>query len=728
MSDTRFDDMPVRPLPPTPSPTPDAPFQPAAGKPAMPGVPFVGGDTAKQRDLAADTHEAGVALTTNQGLKVSDDQNSLRAGPRGPTLMEDFHLREKITHFDHERIPERVVHARGAGAHGVFQVYEPLTDLTTAAPFQDPAKETPVFVRFSTVAGSRGSADTVRDVRGFAVKFYTEEGVWDLVGNNMPVFFIQDAVKFPDLIHAVKPEPHNEIPQAQSAHDTFWDFVSLTPESAHMLMWLMSDRAIPRSYATMEGFGVHTFRLVNAEGRARFVKFHWKPLKGVFSQVWDEAQKTAGKDPDFHRRDLFDAIERGDFPQWELGLQVIEEEDEPKYGVDILDPTKIIPEEVVPVRRVGLMTLTANPGNFFAETEQVAFHVGHVVPGIDFTNDPLLQGRLFSYLDTQLRRVGPNFAELPVNRPLQPVDNNQRDGMGRRQIDKGRVAYFPNSLAHGCPMQSPEAADAFRSYAEKVDGAKVRVRSASFGDHFSQAALFWNSMSTWEQDHIAAAFSFELNQCTDSLVRQRVMDDILGNIAPDLAQAVSARTGLSLAGAKPHPPSVPDVGRSPALSQDRPAEDIRGRKVAVLVDAGVEAEQLSIIQETLMDEEAIVEVVAPVAGTITGGDGNPVPVTRAAPNAASVLYDGVIVLGGGLASTMGEMGHTRHFINEAFLHGKPIAAIDAGEGVLAAAHLPTLVKEQGVITGEALEEMLTLFVEALRRHRFPQRDVRLVPA
>ncbi|TWB67839.1 catalase [Nitrospirillum amazonense] len=738
MSDTRYDDTPVRPVPPTPSPTPDAVAQPAA-KPAMPSVPFVGGDTAKQRDLAADNQEAGSALTTNQGLKVSDDQNSLRAGARGPTLMEDFHLREKITHFDHERIPERVVHARGAAAHGIFQVYEPLTDLTTAAPFQDPAKETPVFVRFSTVAGSRGSADTVRDVRGFAVKFYTEEGVWDLVGNNMPVFFIQDAVKFPDLIHAVKPEPHNEIPQAQSAHDTFWDFVSLTPESAHMLMWVMSDRAIPRSYATMEGFGVHTFRLVNAAGKARFVKFHWKPLKGVFSQVWDEAQKTAGKDPDFHRRDLFDAIERGDFPQWELGLQVIEEEDEFKYGVDILDPTKIIPEEEVPVRRVGLMTLTANPGNFFAETEQVAFHVGHVVPGIDFTNDPLLQGRLFSYLDTQLRRVGPNFAELPINRPLQRVDNNQRDGMGRRQINRGRVAYFPNGLAHGCPMHSPEAADAFRSYAEKVDGAKIRVRSDSFGDHFSQATLFWNSMTGWEKDHIVAAFSFELNQCTDMVVRQRVMDVILSNIALELAQGVAARTGIPLPEARTHsavagqtgadlPNAGLRVGRSPALSMDRLAEDIRGRKVAVLVDKGVSAEQLTIIQETLMDEEAIVEVVAPTAGTVQGADGVLVPVTRAAPNAPSVVYDAVIVPGGVDTSALQASGLFRHFLNEAFLHGKPIAAIGTGEQVLAAANLPTVLKEEGVIIGETLEDTLTLFVEAMRRHRFPQRNVAPVPA
>ena len=457
------------------------------------------GETDKTSDLALDTVEPGEVMSGNQGVKISDDQNSLKAGPRGPTLMEDFHLREKITHFDHERIPERVVHARGAAAHGVFQVYEDLSDLTMAGLLTDPSRQTPVFVRFSTVAGSRGSTDCARDVRGFAVKFYTDEGIWDLVGNNMPVFFIQDAIKFPDLIHAVKPEPNNEIPQAASAHDTFWDFVSLTPESAHMLMWVMSDRALPRSFAMMEGFGVHTFRLVNAAGKARFVKFHWKPIKGVKSLVWDEAQKISGKDPDFHRRDLFEAIERGDYPEWELGLQIVEEEDEFKFDFDLLDPTKLIPEELVPVRRVGKLTLNRNPDNFFAETEQVAFHTGHVVPGIDFTNDPLLQGRLFSYIDTQLRRVGPNFAELPINRPLNPVHNNQRDAMGRTVINKGRVSYFPNRLGGGCPMHSPEAADAFVSYAEKVDGAKIRTRSESFSDHFSQATQFWNSMSDWEQ-------------------------------------------------------------------------------------------------------------------------------------------------------------------------------------------------------------------------------------
>ena len=492
-------------------------------------------ETDKTLDLQPDTLAPGEELTTNQGVAVSDDQNSLKSHVRGPTLLEDILMREKITHFDHERIPERVVHARGAAAHGFFQVYESQAHLTMAAPLQDPAVETPVFVRFSTVAGSRGSTDTPRDVRGFAVKFYTPDGVWDLVGNNMPVFFIQDANKFPDLIHAVKPEPHNEIPQAQSAHDTFWDFASLTPESAHMLMWVMSDRALPRSFATMEGFGVHTFRLVNAEGVSRFVKFHWKPLKGVCSLVWEEATLISGKDPDFNRRDLWESIERGDFPEYELGLQVVEEADEHKFGFDLLDATKLIPEEIVPVVPVGRLTLNRNPDNFFAETEQVAFHTGHIVPGIDFTNDPLLQGRLFSYIDTQLRRVGPNFHELPINRSVRPADNNQRDGFARMTINKGRVSYFPNSLGGGCPMHSPAAAAAFRSVAVKEQaGPKVRERSPSFSDHFSQATQFWNSMSDWEKDHIAAAFAFELNQVVDEVVRDRTMNEILVNIHKDL--------------------------------------------------------------------------------------------------------------------------------------------------------------------------------------------------
>jgi catalase len=673
-------------------------------------------------------------------VKISDDLHSLKAGARGPTLLEDFHFREKMTHFDHERIPERVVHARGVAAHGVFQVYEDLSDLTKAGLLRDPSLKTPVFVRFSTVAGSRGSSDTPRDVRGFAVKFYTQEGVWDLVGNNMPVFFIQDAIKFPDLIHAVKPEPNNEIPQAASAHDTFWDFVSLTPESAHMLMWVMSDRALPRSLAMMEGFGVHTFRLVNEEGVARFVKFHWKPLKGVHSLVWDEAQKISGKDPDFHRRDLFEAIERGDYPEWELGLQIVEEKDEFKFDFDLLDATKIIPEELVPVRRVGKLTLTRNPDNYFAETEQVAFHTGHVVPGIDFTNDPLLQGRLFSYIDTQLRRVGPNFAELPINRPLNPVHNNQRDGMARNVINKGRVAYFPNRLGGGCPMHSPEAADAFVSYPEKVDGAKIRQRSESFADHFSQATMFWNSMAAWEKDHIAAAFSFELNQVENEEVRFHVMNELLVNIADDLAQKVSEQTGIPIkpVGTPQNPtPSAPDPAgplradakdrSSPVLSLDKLADQVKGRKIAVLAGEGVDADQLADVKAALLGAECVVELIAPHAGSIKDSAGAAQKVNRAAPNAPSVIYDGAIVLGGQSATALSKSGLALHFVTEAYVHGKPLAFAGNGELVLRAA---TIVagEDDGVTIAEEGSDAAKALVANLLKHRFPLRSVAAVPA
>jgi len=697
-------------------------------------------ETAKTAALAPDTAEPGEIMTGAQGVRIPDDQNSLRAGPRGPTLLEDFHLREKITHFDHERIPERVVHARGFAAHGVFRAYEDLSDLTMADVLASPGKETPVFVRFSTVVGSRGSADTPRDVRGFAVKFYTDQGNWDLVGNNMPVFFIQDAIKFPDLIHAVKPEPHNEIPQAQSAHDTFWDFASLTPESAHMLMWVMSDRAIPRSYAMMEGFGVHTFRLVNAKGVARFVKFHWKPLKGVHSLVWDEAQKLSGKDPDFNRRDLFEAIERGDYPQWELGVQIVEEKDEFAFDFDLLDPTKIIPEELVPVRRIGLMTLNRNTDNYFAETEQVAFHTGHIVPGIDFSNDPLLQGRLFSYLDTQLLRVGPNFAELPINRPLVPVRNNQRDGPARQTINKGRVAYFPNSLGGGCPMHSPAAVDAMQTYAEKVDGAKIRQRSDSFSDHFSQATLFWNSMADWEKAHIAEAFAFELNQVEDEGVRARTMNEILVNIADALAQKVSDQTGIAIAPAgspKAPTPSAPTPSgplraeakdmASKALSMDKPAMAIKGRKIAILGGEGIDARQLKAIKAALMSEEAVVELIAAKAGIIADSGGAAQKVNRAAPNASSVIYDAVVVPGGASAAALAKSGLAIHFVNEMFRHGKPIAVMGEGRLLLEAASLGKAGADDGVLVSDG-GDLSAAFIAALKQHRFPRRKITGVPA
>lgn len=678
----------------------------------------------KDTDLARDRVDQGEHLTSNQGVRIDDDQNSLTAGARGPTLMEDFHLREKITHFDHERIPERIVHARGAAAHGYFEAYEPLTELTKAAPFQQKGKRTPVFVRFSTVAGSRGSADTPRDVRGFAVKFYTDEGVWDLVGNNIPVFFIQDAIKFPDLIHAVKPEPHNEIPQAQSAHDTFYDFASLTPEMAHMMMWVMSDRAIPRSFSTMEGFGVHTFRLVNAAGKGHFVKFHWKPIKGVHSLVWDEAQKVAGKDPDYNRRDLFEAIERGDYPEWEMGIQVIPEEDEHKYDFDLLDPTKIVPEEDVPVRRIGKMVLNRNPDNYFAETEQVAFHPGHVVPGIDFTNDPLLQGRLFSYIDTQLRRVGPNFAELPINRPINPVHNNQRDGMARQTINKGRVAYYPNSIAKGCPMHSPEAVEAFTHYAEKVDGAKIKKRSESFADHFGQATLFWNSMADWEKQHIVEAFSFELNMVDVDHVRARFMNDILVNIHEDLAQRVSRQTGIPITATRT---SKAVAASSPALSMANQQGTVKGRKLAVLAGPGVDGAQVSAFKDAMMEQGADVEVISAAAGTIQAADGSTIEVDRAAPNAPPVIYDAVFVPGGDSVAALLGSGLARAFVTEQYAHRKLIAAAGNGVDLLKSADFcrdgADPASLPGVIVAAGVDgDFLSTFTAGVAKHRVWERS------
>lgn len=487
-------------------------------------------------------------LTTNQGTRIADDQNSLRAGTRGPTLLEDFIMREKITHFDHERIPERIVHARGSAAHGYFQTYRDMSEVTKADFLRSPESVTPVFVRFSTVQGGAGSADTVRDIRGWATKFYTEEGVFDLVGNNTPVFFIQDAHKFPDFVHAVKPEPNNEMPQGQSAHDTFWDYVSLQPETLHNVIWAMSDRGIPRSYRTMEGFGIHTFRFINAEGKGTFVRFHWKPVAGKASLLWDESQKLTGRDPDFHRRDLWEAIEAGDFPEYELGVQLIPEADEFNFDFDLLDATKLIPEELVPVQLIGKMVLNRNPDNFFAETEQVAFHPGHIVPGMDFSNDPLLQGRLFSYTDTQISRLGgPNFHEIPINRPVCPYHNFQRQGMHRMEIDTNPANYEPNSINDNWPRETPPAPQrgGFESYQERIEGHKVRERSPSFEEHYSQPRLFWQSQTPVEQQHIVDAFSFELSKVGRAYIRERVVDQLV-HIDISLANSVAENLGLTL--------------------------------------------------------------------------------------------------------------------------------------------------------------------------------------
>src|SRR5687767_1750673 len=553
-------------------------------------------------------------LTTNQGVPVGDNQHSLRAGLRGPTLLEDFILREKITHFDHERIPERIVHARGSAAYGYFECYKSLAEVTRASIFAEAGKQTPVFVRFSTVIGERGSTDTARDVRGFAVKFYTDEGNWDLVGNNIPVFFIQDAMKFPDLVHAAKPEPHFAMPQAASAHDTFWDFASLMPEITHMLMWAMSDRAIPRSYRTMQGFGVHTYRFINAKGESHFVKFHWSPKAGTHSLVWDEAVKISGADPDFHRRDLWEAIEAGVHPEYELGLQIFTAEQADRFSFDVLDATKIVPEELVPIVPVGRLVLNRNPDNFFAETEQVAFCVAHVVPGIDFSNDPLLAGRIHSYVDTQISRLGgPNFHEIPINAPVAPVHNNQRDGMHRQAIHRGRVSYEPNSLGGGCPFQAGAAG--FVSFPEPRDDDdhKVRGKAERFADHYTQATLFWNSQTPVEKAHIVRAFRFELTRVQTRAVRERVVA-MLANVAAELAESVAH--GLGMAVPPPLPkaiakPRKPEVAASPALSLfARPGDgSIRTRRIAILVADGVAGASVEKIHSGLVQACAVPRLV-----------------------------------------------------------------------------------------------------------------------
>ena len=712
----------------------------------------------KTTKLAAHTADAtNEPMTTNTGLKINDDQNSLKAGDRGATLLEDFILREKITHFDHERIPERVVHARGSGAHGIFKVYESLDSVTKAKFLLDPSLETPVFVRFSTVAGSKGSTDLARDVRGFAVRFYTQEGNFDLVGNNMPVFFIQDALKFPDLIHAVKPEPDNEIPQAASAHDTFWDFISLVPESAHMIMWAMSDRAIPRSYRMMEGFGVHTFRFIDAEGKSSFVKFHWKPLLGVHAVAWDEAQNISGKDPDFHRRDLWDAIESGAFPEWELGIQVVPEEDEFKFDFDLLDPTKLIPEELVPVQRVGKMTLNRNPDNFFAETEQVAFHLGNIVPGIDFTNDPLLQGRLFSYTDTQLLRLGgPNFHEIPINRPVVPVHNNQRDGHMRQTINKGKVSYSPNSLGNNDPAQVKEADGGFVSYGERIEASKIRTRSKSFFDHFSQARLFFNSQSDPEKNHLIDALTFELGKVKTVAIRIRMLG-ILEQIDKGLAAEVAFGLRLHLPKKEDLPTnqSIPadadpadyqsvqvegTLTKSAALSMAGTIKDtIKSRKIAILAADGVDAKSLNTVKQALEAEGAVVEVIAPRLNYIVGENDEEVPVDQSFLGAASVLFDAVYVPGGtNSVATLEADADAIHFLNESFKHCKAIAADKGALQVLETTYfskkLPadysdeTVLKE-GIAVGDDATVLAKQFIAAIAQHRFWEREVpRKIPA
>ena len=668
----------------------------------------------------------GQRLTTNQGVPVSQNQDSLKAGLRGPALLKDFILREKITHFDHERIPERIVHARGSGAHGFFECYRSLRNVTRAAPFQEDGKITPVFVRFSTVQGERGSKDTARDVRGFAVKFYTDEGNWDLVGNNMPVFFIQDAMKFPDLVHALKPEPHHQMPQAATAHDTFWDFVSLMPESTHMLLWAMSDRAIPRSYRMMQGFGVHTFRFVNEAGESRLVKFHWTPRLGTHSLQWDEAVKIAGADPDFHRRDLWEAIEAGEFPEYELGVQVFTEEQANKFSFDVLDSTKIVPEELVPVEPIGRMVLNRNPDNFFAETEQVAFCTAHVVPGIDFTNDPLLAGRIHSYVDTQLTRLGgPNFHEIPINAPVAPVHNNQRDGFHRQAIHRGRVAYEPNSLAGGCPFQAGSAG--FVSFPEPVRAEELRGRPEKFAEHYNQATLFYDSQSEAEKAHIIGAFRFELSKVTVPAVRERMVANLM-NVSRELATSVAA--GLGMGPIEPSPRALARVPRavvrqSAALSLLAHPGDgsIRSRKIALLVCDGVAGASLAAAQQALFEAGAVPRLVGPRIGPFVTAEGETLQADASMENEPAVLFDALVLPDGERAvKALAVDGRAAEFVKEQYRHCKPILALGASSTLLEGAGASKILEDgsedPGIVAGqEDDDEAIAAFLDAMSQHR-----------
>lgn len=667
-------------------------------------------------------------LTTNQGTKISDDQNSLKMGDRGPTLLEDFIMREKMTHFDHERIPERIVHARGSAAHGYFELYDSLSAITKADFLQHKGQKTPVFVRFSTVQGSRGSADTVRDIRGWATKFYTEQGVFDLVGNNTPVFFIQDAIKFPDFVHAVKPEPHNEIPQGASAHDSFWDYVSLQPETLHNVLWAMSDRGIPRSYRTMEGFGIHTFRLINAQGKSTFVRFHWKPVAGKASLLWDEAQKLAGKDADFHRRDLWEAIEAGDYPEYQLGLQLIPEEDEFKFDFDLLDATKLIPEALVPVQLVGRMVLNRNPDNFFAETEQVAFHPGHIVPGIDFTNDPLLQGRLFSYTDTQISRLGgPNFHEIPINRPVCPYHNFQCDGMHRMEINSNPANYSPNSLNNNWPRESMATKnnDGFESHQERLDGHKIRERSPSFQEYYSHPGLFWRSQTPIEQQHIIDAFAFELGKVSRAYIRVRVVEH-LAHIDTELAGKVAHQLGIPVSDAllnipAPHP--VSGIECDPALSlYALPGGDIKGRSVAILLADNAAAPDVLYLLNTLKERGVYPKLLAQTMGDITASDGSIIPVNATFAGAPSITVDAVIVPDGIYDSLM-KSGEAQHYLLEAYRHLKVIGL--SGDAKKLMSLWRESAVEEGIIQDETIcADMLDSFFESLAAHRIWSRSVK----
>ena len=656
-------------------------------------------------------------MTTNQGVVVSDDQNTLKVGSRGPSLIEDFHFREKITHFDHERIPERVVHARGYGAHGYFQPYESHAKLTKAAFLQDPSEKTPIFVRFSTVAGRAGSFDTARDVRGFAVKFYTQEGNYDLVGNNIPVFFIQDAIKFPDLIHAVKPAPDRDFPQAQSAHDSFWDFISLMPESMHMMMWVMSDRAIPRSFRMMEGFGVHTFKMINEKGECRLVKFHWRPKQGIYSLIWDEAVVISGADPDFHRRDLWNAIESGDYPEFELCVQVFTEEEAEKFEFDVLDPTKIVPEELVPLTPLGKMVLDRNVDNFFAETEQVAFCPANVVPGIDVSNDPLLQGRLFSYLDTQLSRLGsPNFQQIPINQPKCPVRNLQRDGHMQMDIPKGRVSNEPSTLDDGLPRECDETG--YKTFPAEESGRKVRLRPESFADHYSQARLFYRSQTEYEQKHIAAGFAFELGKCSKVEVRERIIGHLL-HVDQKLAEQVAGNLGMSAKVPEIEAAVTPrDVPSSNALSQYKKTPwTLKGKKIGFLTTEGVDAAFFLNFQKAVKSEGAQLAVIAQKAGAIKDSDGNEIMPEDFLAGAPSAIFDAVVVApADNIASKLIDNPNAVDWIRMANAHLKVIGYTEAVEGLLKKAQVKP-GQDEGIIEIDPAATKFADYLDVAKKHR-----------
>ncbi len=686
-------------------------------------------DQRVMRGSGGETHQIAEndvpQLTTQQGIPVADDQNSLKIGVRGPAALEDFHLREKIFHFDHERIPERVVHARGFGAHGYFENYESLASITRANLFQRAGERTPAFVRFSTVAGNKGSADLARDVRGFAVKLYTKEGNWDIVGNNIPVFFIQDAIKFPDLIHAAKEEPDRGFPQAQTAHDNFWDFISLTPESIHMAMWIMSDRAIPRSFRFMEGFGVHTFRLINAKGKSTFVKFHWKPKLGLQSVVWNEAIKINGADPDFHRRDLWSAIQSGNCPEWELGLQLFDEKFADNFAFDVLDATKIIPEEQIPIRKIGRLVLDRCVDNFFAETEQVAFCTQNIVPGVDFSNDPLLQGRNFSYLDTQLKRLGgPNFTRLPVNAPKCPFHTLQQDGHMALVNPQTRVNYEPNSWGGelGGPRESERG---FQSFAAEEEGPKLRNRPDRFADHYSQARQFYISQTDIEQQHVSAAFAFELSKVETPAIRSRMISHLL-NVDKGLAETVAAALGLRTMPKPAEAARLPrtDLKALPSLSILLNGPDsFEGRKVGALVTDGVDAGLIKALRSLLDEEGAQLEIVAPSVGGVEASDGARVEAHQSIEGGPSVLYDAVALLVSekAVSHLMADTA-TRDFVSDAFAHSKFIAYTVAAAPLLKA----TIGEDNpdgGFIQIKAIADA-AVFVKTCRKLRFWERKTR----